>query len=58
MAEPAEMIRRQQRDTTELSWDLWGTNRAERQWGTVRENDFADGDHWNSFPFDHSHRRT
>ena len=38
-------------------WRVWGPYVAGRQWGTVREDYSANGDAWNSFPFDHSHRR-
>ncbi|GAB4076427.1 hypothetical protein GCM10028781_11910 [Nostocoides australiense] len=38
-------------------WRLWGPYLAARQWGTVREDYFADGDAWASFPFDHAHTR-
>jgi hypothetical protein len=39
-------------------WRRWGTYLPERQWGTVREDYSADGEAWDSFPFDHAHRRT
>ena len=55
---PAEIIRRQERDSGTIDWMLWGTYLSERQWGTVREDYSADGNAWNSFPFDQSHRRT
>jgi hypothetical protein len=35
-------------------WRRWGTYLPERQWGTVREDYSADGDAWNSLPFDHA----
>ena len=38
-------------------WRVWGPYVAGRQWGTVREDYSANGDAWESFPFDHSHRR-
>jgi hypothetical protein len=38
-------------------WRRWGTYLSERAWGTVREDYSADGDAWNSFPFEHSHAR-
>jgi len=41
----------------ERFWKLWGTYLSERQWGTVREDYSADGDVWNSFPFDQSRSR-
>ena len=58
MHEPAEIVRRQERDSGMIDWMLWGNYLSERQWGTVREDYSADGDAWNSFPFDHSHKRT
>jgi hypothetical protein len=38
-------------------WRRWGTYVSERAWGTVREDYSADGDAWNSFPFEHAHAR-
>ncbi len=38
-------------------WRLWGPYVAGRQWGTVREDYSDNGDAWNYFPFDHSHKR-
>ncbi|MBY6411032.1 glucosidase [Rhodococcus sp. BP-252] len=38
-------------------WRQWGPYLAGRQWGTVREDYSADGDAWQSFPFDQSHLR-
>ncbi|AQP45258.1 MGH1-like glycoside hydrolase domain-containing protein [Tessaracoccus flavus] len=38
-------------------WRLWGPYVSGRQWGTVREDYSADGNAWDFFPFDHSHRR-
>ena len=56
--EPAELIRCRERDGGDQPWDRWGTYLSDRQWGTVREDYSADGNAWNSFPFDHSHLRT
>ncbi|NIL79018.1 MGH1-like glycoside hydrolase domain-containing protein [Rhodococcoides kroppenstedtii] len=39
------------------AWRTWGPYLAGRQWGTVREDYSADGDAWNSFPFDHARSR-
>ena len=36
---------------------MWGPYLAGRQWGTVREDYSADGEAWDSFPFDHAHTR-
>lgn len=55
--EQGEIKRRQQRDQKTVDWDLWGTYLPYRQWGTVREDYSAEGDAWNHFPFDQSHRR-
>ena len=38
-------------------WQRWGSYLSERQWGTVREDYSADGEAWDYFPFDDSHRR-
>ena len=38
-------------------WHFWGPYLAERAWGTVREDYSANGDAWDSFPFDHSRSR-
>jgi hypothetical protein len=40
-----------------VPWGRWGPYLSERQWGTVREDDSADGDAWNSFPHDHARSR-
>jgi hypothetical protein len=56
--EPAELIRCRERDDGHQPWDRWGTYLSDRQWGTVREDYSADGNAWESFPFDHSHLRT
>ena len=56
--EPAELIRCRERDDGHQPWDRWGTYLSERQWGTVREDYSADGNAWESFPFDHSHLRS
>jgi hypothetical protein len=37
---------------------LWGPYVAGRQWGTVREDYSADGNAWDSFPFEQAHQRT
>lgn len=38
-------------------WRAWGPYVSARQWGTVREDYSADGNAWDSFPFDHAHVR-
>ena len=54
---PNEISRCEQRDSGQVQWDLWGTYLSDRQWGTVREDYSADGNAWESFPFDQSHLR-
>ena len=53
----AEEIRLGEDSRREQFWKLWGTYLSERQWGTVREDYSADGDVWNSFPFDQARSR-
>ena len=38
-------------------WRAWGPYLSERQWGTVREDDSADGDAWESFSHDQARSR-
>src|SRR5690242_13082909 len=38
-------------------WYLWGPYVSERQWGTVREDDSADGQAWDYLPHDHARSR-
>ena len=57
--EPHQEIHRcKERESGQVAWDLWGTYLSDRQWGTVREDYSADGNAWESFPFDQSHLRT
>lgn len=53
----AEEIRLGEDARRERFWKLWGTYLSERQWGTVREDYSADGDPWDSFPFDQARSR-
>ena len=53
----AEEIRLEQNRLRETYWKRWGPYLSERQWGTVREDYSADGEAWNSFPFEHAHLR-
>ena len=53
----AEELRLVEDGRRERFWKLWGTYLSERQWGTVREDYSADGDVWDSFPFDHARSR-
>lgn len=39
-------------DQREEQWRLWGPYLSARQWGTVREDYSADGNAWDSFPFE------
>jgi hypothetical protein len=39
------------------AWRRWGPYLAERAWGTVREDYSADGEAWQSFPFEHARSR-
>jgi hypothetical protein len=39
-------------------WYKWGPYVAERSWGTVREDYSEDGNAWNYFPFEKSHKKT
>jgi hypothetical protein len=55
---PHEIHRCKERESGQVAWDLWGTYLSDRQWGTVREDYSADGNAWESFPFDQSHLRT
>lgn len=41
----------------EKNWKRWGPYLSERQWGTVREDDSADGSCWESFSHDQARRR-
>ncbi len=54
----AESQRLQQEAAREQNWKRWGTYLSERQWGTVREDYSADGDAWNSFPFEQASLRS
>ncbi|KAL7423491.1 hypothetical protein Q5752_001071 [Cryptotrichosporon argae] len=47
-----EEYRLDQSDRYEVHWKRWGPYLSERQWGTVREDYSANGDAWNSFPFE------
>jgi hypothetical protein len=44
-------------DRREAHWRRWGPYLSARQWGTVREDYSADGNAWDSFPFEQSHQR-
>ncbi|WVQ99883.1 hypothetical protein IAU59_007026 [Kwoniella sp. CBS 9459] len=47
-----EEHRLDQSDRYDVHWKRWGPYVSERQWGTVREDYSANGDAWNSFPFE------
>ena len=53
----AEQRRLDENKSHEEPWHFWGPYLAERAWGTVREDYSANGDAWNSFPFDHARSR-
>jgi hypothetical protein len=53
----AERDRLAAADRGEADWRLWGPYLAERAWGTVREDYSANGDAWESFPFEHARSR-
>src|SRR5688572_24242598 len=38
-------------------WRRWGPYVSDRAWGTVREDDSADGDAWRYFPHDQARSR-
>jgi hypothetical protein len=44
-------------DARRAAWKKWGPYLSERQWGTVREDYSANGDAWNSFPFEMARSR-
>ncbi|ODN78976.1 hypothetical protein L202_04489 [Cryptococcus amylolentus CBS 6039] len=52
-----EEHRLQQSDKYEVHWKRWGPYVSERQWATVREDYSANGDAWNSFPFELANSR-
>src|SRR4051812_6768424 len=54
----AESERLAQADGGGEPWRRWGPYVAERAWGTVREDYSADGEAWDSFPFDDAVSRT
>jgi hypothetical protein len=53
----AEHRRLEEARVTGKKWRRWGTYLPERQWGTVREDYSADGEAWESLPFDHAASR-
>jgi hypothetical protein len=55
--ENSEAIRLRKSVDRQENWKRWGPYLAERQWGTVREDYSANGDAWNSFPYEHSMQR-
>src|SRR5256886_2629664 len=60
MAEQAKTLeeRRLEEDARrERNWKRWGPYRAERQWGTVREDYSPDGTSWDYLPHDHARSR-
>ena len=57
LAATAEGHRLSQSNSDDSAWRRWGPYLAARQWGTVREDYSADGNAWDYFDFDDSHRR-
>jgi len=53
----AEHARLEEAREKKLAWKKWGPYLSERQWGTVREDNSASGDAWNSFSHDQSRSR-
>ena len=53
----AEQARLAEARERKLPWKKWGPYLSERQWGTVREDDSASGDAWNSFSHDQARSR-
>jgi hypothetical protein len=53
----AEHLRLHLANSHEKNWQRWGTYLPERQWGTVREDYSADGNCWESFPYEMSQYR-
>lgn len=53
----AEHQRLQEEKQRKKNWKRWGPYLPERQWGTVREDYSAEGEAWESFPFDHAGKR-
>jgi len=53
----AEHARLHLANSHEKNWQRWGTYLSERQWGTVREDYSADGNCWESFPYEMSQYR-
>jgi hypothetical protein len=53
----AEHVRLAESPGSTSPWRQWGPYLSGRQWGTVREDYSADGDAWDSFPFEHAHAR-
>ncbi len=46
-----------QRLTDPIAWRRWGPYLSDRSWGTVREDDSADGNAWRYFPHDQARSR-
>jgi hypothetical protein len=53
----AERRRMAEADERGVPWRRWGPYLAERQWGTVREDDGTTGDPWTSFTHGRAHSR-
>jgi hypothetical protein len=57
MAQSEEQRRLEQAREESVPWKKWGPYLSERQWGTVREDDSADGNPWNYFTHDQARSR-
>lgn len=53
----AEHQRLQEANSGTRHWRKWGPYLSERQWGTVREDDSADGNAWEAFSHDQARSR-
>ena len=56
-AGPSNAKAEQQRLAEGAPWKAWGPYLSDRSWGSVREDESADGNAWKSFPHDHARRR-
>ncbi|MDN3508178.1 MAG: glucosidase, partial [Simkaniaceae bacterium] len=53
----AERKRLLESDERKKHWKKWGPYVAERQWGSVREDQSGDGEIWSGFPFEQAEYR-
>jgi len=57
MSENPELKRLEAARSHTMAWRNWGPYLSERQWGTVREDDSADGNAWDYFSHDQARSR-